>query len=452
MADQPEINNRIGFHYYPDTLHYRDKDLQTWLPELKAMGAAWITLVAHPERAIPEPFISGLLSSRIEPVIHFQLPLPCAKRLPSLELLLETYARWGVRFAVLFDRPNLRQAWAPSAWTQSEVAEQFLDFYIPLASRVMDAGLRPVFPPLEPGGNYWDTVFLQTALRGILRRGNNQLLDSLVLSAYAWTGSHPLDWGIGGPERWPLTYPYRTPDGSQDQLSFRIFDWYLQIASAELGTTRPLLLLRTGYSPKQYPVQVNGQPDHNQHAQLMMEIAKAMHPVTDTADNTGVGIPPEVLACNFWLLAADSGSPYATQAWFQQDGIRLPAVAALRKLASDRSSLPVSTTNVERQLPTSADKYKASLTPPQTDIRPIPHYLLVPLYAWGISDWDLETIRPIIEKFHPTVGFSIEEAQLAKRVTIAGDSRAFSEKELQQLRNAGCVLDTIEVGGKLVPV
>jgi len=42
MADQRKITNRIGFHYYPDTFHYREKDLQTWLPELQGLGAGWL--------------------------------------------------------------------------------------------------------------------------------------------------------------------------------------------------------------------------------------------------------------------------------------------------------------------------------------------------------------------------------------------------------------------------
>lgn len=84
--------------------------------------------------------------------------------------------------------------------------------------------------------------------------------------------------------------------------------------------------------------------------------------------------------------------------------------------------------------------------------RPITHYLLVPLYAWGISEWDMESIRPVIEKYHPTVGFSIEEACLADRVTIAGGSNAFSEVDFQRLREAGCSLEILETGGSLVAV
>ena len=35
---------RIGFHYFPDTLHYRDVDVNTWLPELQALAASWLTV------------------------------------------------------------------------------------------------------------------------------------------------------------------------------------------------------------------------------------------------------------------------------------------------------------------------------------------------------------------------------------------------------------------------
>jgi hypothetical protein len=455
MADQREITNRIGFHYYPDTFHYREKDLQTWLPELQALGAGWLTLFAHPERAIPEPFIAGLLSNHLEPILHFQLPLPSPTRLASLELLLETYARWGVRYAVLFDRPNIRRAWAPSAWTQSEVVEQFLDIYTPLAERVLQAGLTPVFPPLEPGGDYWDTTFLQAALRSLQRRGRSEMLDAFTLGALAWTRGHPLDWGAGGPERWPMAIPYATPQGSQDQLGFRIFDWYLQIVAAELGSTRPLFILRAGSSGEAHAAL----PDPQTHTETALEIAQAL---TEPGSGAADQIPPEVKACNFWLLAAAAGSPHAAQAWFQPDGSRLPAAAALRRWTVSQGrfahhpepveATPIGspTTNQAEQESNRTGHAKTIGAAAARRPHPITHYLLVPLYAWGVAEWDMESIRPIIEKFHPTVGFSIEEACLADRVTVAGGSKAFSETDLQRLREAGCSLDIIAAGGELV--
>ncbi len=47
---------RLGFYYYPDTLHYRESDLCKWLPTLQDLGASWITLVTPVKRAIPETF------------------------------------------------------------------------------------------------------------------------------------------------------------------------------------------------------------------------------------------------------------------------------------------------------------------------------------------------------------------------------------------------------------
>ena len=43
--------SRLGLHYYPDTFHYREQDLATWLAELQALGVGWLTLIAPSERA-----------------------------------------------------------------------------------------------------------------------------------------------------------------------------------------------------------------------------------------------------------------------------------------------------------------------------------------------------------------------------------------------------------------
>ena len=41
-------------------------------------------------------------------------------------------------------------------------------------------------PPLEPGGSYWDTAFLRTALTTLQRRKPELVRGGLALSAYAW--------------------------------------------------------------------------------------------------------------------------------------------------------------------------------------------------------------------------------------------------------------------------
>ena len=457
-------NIRLGFHYFPDALHYRDSDLETWLPELKALGAAWLTLRAPIERAIPEAFIRGLQDAKIEPILHFHLPLGFQYKIDSLSLMFQLYARWGVHYAALFDRPNDRTAWAPSAWAQADLVERFLDIYLPLAEQVVDAGLTPVFPPLEPGGDFWDTAFLRLALRGMKRRGHTRLIESLVLGAYAWAGNCPLDWGAGGPERWPEARPYQKSEFIEDQRGFRIFDWYLPMAQAELGCTRPILLLGAGSRPGDQTDPHSPAVDRSAHAHRNLAIARLAASDWDARPPTTQGepalpdlyktaplepMPPEVLACNFWLLAAAPGDACAPHAWFQPDGTVLPAVGALRQwYAGLRRSTEAPTRPAPAQMEIEGRKgLPSGPFPPlrgETHPHPIAHYLLLPLYAWGAADWDLEFARPFIQEFHPTVGFSVEEASMASRVTLAGSEFAFPEDTVARLEAAGCVVERLE--------
>ena len=110
----PPQNNRIGFHYFPDHNHYRESDLYTWLPELKTLGASWLTLDSPPNRSIPEFFINGLIDNGIEPILHFKLELNKPLLVDELELLFHSYARWGVNYIILYDSPNRSGSQAPN--------------------------------------------------------------------------------------------------------------------------------------------------------------------------------------------------------------------------------------------------------------------------------------------------------------------------------------------------
>jgi len=338
---KPLTRSRLGMHYYPDSLHYRESDLLTWLPELKGLGAAWLTLQAPPDRAIPEPFIKGLIKAKIEPILHFLLPLTHDFDYSALNLLFDVYARWGIRYVILFDRPNQQEAWPASAWAQSDLVERFLDIFLPVANQALQAGLAPVFPPLEPGGDYWDTSFLQAALQGIQRRqsrhstGEVNLLDALHLSAYAWADGHPLDWGAGGPACWPGVRPYLTPEGQQDQRGFHIFDWYLAHAQAALGAPCPILLLAAGQRLPTSPHNLVSEAEELEHAAANRTIAERLATGANL-DAPAEPISPYVLACNFWLMAAEPGDPHAPQAWFQPDGYTLPVVDAIRQFTSNQ--------------------------------------------------------------------------------------------------------------------
>jgi len=458
LTPSPLKNSRIGFHYFPDTYHYRESDLHAWLPELQAIGASWLVLQAHNERAIPEFFLQGLLAAHIEPILHFHLPLAKGMDEENLQLLFDNYTRWGVHYAILFDRPNVRESWPAAGWAQSDLVERFLDLYLPAAELLVSCGLYPVLPPLEPGGDYWDTAFLRAALNSLKRRGSPALMDRLVLSAYAHAGNRPINWGAGGPERWPGTRPYTTPAGSQDQRGFRIFDWYLTLSQAELGQTRPVILLEAGSALGAKIEPDLPEIDRATHMIRNLQIARAlqsdgMQASIDHAAGRSSAfetepiepVPEEILACNFWLLSADEESPHASQAWFQPDGATLPVVASFRQWVAHQPKFRSPTNHWATK--GSIDRAPGQAGTTEARSHPISHYLLLPLYEWGIAEWHLDIIRNFVKKYHPTIGYSLEEAKLAERVTVIGDPQIFTDELILKLGAAGCEVERISGDG-----
>lgn len=503
---------RLGFHYFSDTLHYRQYDMETWLPVLASLGAKWLTLPAANQRAIPESFIRSLIQWGIQPVVHFSdLPLSQgALAAGDVRLIAQAYASWGVRYVAWFDHPNARAAWG-GAWSQGELVERFVDAFLPFARLSLELGLQPVLPPLQPGGDYWDVAFLRRALKSFVRRGETAVLDNLVLGADAWVNEGGLDWGAGGPQRWPDARPYVCPPDCQDQRGFRIFDWYSAIAREETSRSLPIILLRAGKRL------AGAGPTHADlplaerllHAQLHQTLARCLD-----GESCGAATPPpEVLACNLWLLAAEPDDPLASQAWFVPGQEPLPAagalqqwvrsvrcapapvetqnptacpspattppttsamqpVASLRKPASQTPTSPLASLLHdalfgEQECLTATPALDAAKNPPAAPapvspaINPesslpgkaapaISHYVLLPLYAWGAANWDLALIEPMLSASHPTIGFSLAEAQHAARVTVVGGEGAVSVDALEMLRRSGCLVERILDDGTLI--
>lgn len=417
----PAAGDRFGMHYFANTTHYHAADLRTWLPKLRSLGAKWVVLPVTPDRNIPEDFVISLLQAGIEPILHVQLSLEKSAKTEDLQTLFEAYANYGVRYVVLFDRPNLRSRWPRSGWTQRGLVSRFLELFQPAAYAAIDAGLTPVFPALEPGGDYWDTAFLRSALEAMEQNGEDILLDKLALAAYAWAGDKPLTWGEGGPERWPATLPYATPENSQDQRGFRIFDWYNAVSAAAIGRELPLIVLAAGVQP-------NGAAD----AARMQEIAKEI-------DN----LPANVVAANMWVLAADAGAPEAAAAWFDASG-EPNAVAEAWLGHTPAAAVEPELTVVEEQFSFEEPATRAHSLPivedaPVTGARPIRHYLLLP----NSAEWSLDRAKDFIAKYQPTIGYSVQEAKHAQRVTLAGGLQSFSDDLIRALIQAGCQVENL---------
>jgi hypothetical protein len=441
----PQRNSRLGFHYYPDTLHYCESDLQYWLPELQAMGASWLVVKSPVDRGIPEYFLRGLIDAGIEPIIRFESTLSDSPDPAMVTPLLNAYAHWGVNGIVWFDRPNARTSWAASDWAQQDLVERYLDRFLPLANATVQAGMAPILSPLEPGGSYWDTAFLRTTLESLRRRKQTAVLHRLVLSAYSWTHQHPLNWGAGGPDRWPAARPYLPKEGEEDQCGFRIFDWYNAIAEAVLDRPRPMILFEAGsHGAAQY----SSQPlDAQSYAQSVLAISKLLDGESVREPNNPLvmldSISDDVVSCNLWLLTAAAADPNLDVAWYADREPQLPIVERLKIWnAEDR------VIKKDRHYQSAAKSMGSPLpNTASTPNHPIRHYLLLPTYEFGVADWHLNIIRPYIKKYRPTVGFSLTEAALASRVTIVGNAKTIPDDVLESLRQTGSFVERINGDG-----
>ena len=172
--------SRIGFYYFPDKDHFSLEDLEKWMPELDQLGASWLVVQASVSRMIPEIFLSSLIDLQISPILHFIFKPEQQIETRVLHALLAQYAEAGVRHAVFYDSPNSRTQWSNAGWSQSDLVERFVEVFIPAANLAVEVGIQPVFPPLEPGGHYWDTAFLSSSIQAIIQRNEVELLKKMA--------------------------------------------------------------------------------------------------------------------------------------------------------------------------------------------------------------------------------------------------------------------------------
>ncbi|MEX2144248.1 MAG: hypothetical protein WD740_06610 [Anaerolineales bacterium] len=420
-----ELGKRLGMHYFEDSDHYSQADLDLWLPVLKKLGVNWTVLQAPVDRAIPQEFIEVLVASQIQPIIHLNISLVTESSVDEFAPMFRAYASWGVRHVILFDRPNLRAVWPGQAWTQRDLVDRFLARFVPLAHAALEAGMIPVFPALEPGGDYWDTAFLRSALETMTANGEGLLLETMALGAYAWTEDKPMTWGAGGPENWPATMPYYTPEGSQDQRGFRIFDWYNAISRTVLGRELPVVIVGAG---------VQRESAKKLDAKVGTRAIKIIETLARPADpNKNNAVPANVLACNLWLLSAEEESQAAHSAWFELNS---------KPTKIGREWIDWQKGEVETKSTPPVGHRAVDSASPQNSALADSHYLLLP----STMDYPMEAIRAFLhENSSAIVGASPAEAANAARVTLAGGMQAFPDDVVKNLIQAGCTIHALRL-------
>ena len=147
-------------------------------------------------------------------------------------------------------------------------------------------------------------------------------------------------------------------------------------------------------------------------------------------------VPPQVIGCNFWVLSATNDDENINNAWYKPNGSRLPIVDQLKEWFASGG-------------PNQAKSAKSILSNILNfnGVHPISHYLLLPNYEWGNSEFRMETIRPFIKKYQPTIGFSPVEASHAKKVTVIGGPSTIPDAIIDGLLAAGCIVEQISGDG-----
>ena len=167
-------------------MHYTEKDIQRWLPALKEINAQWLVIQSPINRAISEEFIRSFSDSGIDLVIDFNAPLSAQLDWHDLELLLAFYGKWGAKYAMLNQHPNQKEAWTGNKWGDAHLIDSVISDFIRFGSLCLENNIRPVFPLLTPGGDYWDLAFLKTALVKLKKEAPLAIQNNFILSAAAW--------------------------------------------------------------------------------------------------------------------------------------------------------------------------------------------------------------------------------------------------------------------------
>ncbi len=307
---RPRGDTGIGFHWFPDYRHYEQRCFDMFVPELEAMGASWLVVLSDGLTPIPDWFLRGLIEQDIEPIIRIFTPFVTFIDQSGLRRVCRHYASLGVHYVHVFNEPNLRIEWAE--WNPTSLPTRFMDHLIPCLETMHGVdGIVPVFTPLSPGGDYWDTSFLKTALAVLNQRGKEFLYDKMAVGIHNYAFNKPLTWGKGGSIRWKCARPHQRVPGCEDQTGFCQFEWYDEIVRRRIGRRLPLIGCENG-------VRLGDADDPRSPA-----INEALH----AERSAGIcqmmmdGEVPYYFFNNaFWLLAAEDENPFAHHRWYKPDG------------------------------------------------------------------------------------------------------------------------------------
>ncbi len=425
------LPNRFGFHYFPDCRHYTEKDIQRWLPALKEINAQWLVINSPINRAISEEFIRSFSNSGIDLVINFNAPLSDSFDWHDLELLLAFYGKWGAKYALLNLHPNQKKSWTGNKWGDAHLIDTVVGDFIHFGSICLENNIRPIFPLLTPGGDYWDLAFLKTALLKLKKEAPLSIQNNFILSAAAWDGNKSLDWGAGGQSSWPNVKPYKFPKDSQNQLGFRTCEWYAPIANEVFGKNIPILLLQAGVSNDPLDAESSFQSSGLDKLLAIYHLVKGEN-VYESFDGSRLLSPisSDVIGCCFYLLSSDIDA-HKTLQWFSPDGVRLPPAQAIYIAEQGGQNKQPEIEPIESQI---RENFRHN------------RYILIAEELQPETPALLELLHPYIEKFRPMIGYSVAEAKRSAMILAIAPSFGPEPADFELIRNNGSLVKVIRPG------
>ena len=142
-------------------------------------------------------------------------------------------------------------------------------------------------------------------------------------------------------------------------------------------------------------------------------------------------VPENVLAGCFWLLSAAPETQFHNDAWYKGDGITLPAVQTIQAWIAERNEEQPTYKSLPAEPEEVITKRKSSL---------IKHYLLLPSKGDITGNYCLKDIQSYFTQHKPTIGFSIDEAVLAEKITILDDTFAYPNEVIERLQGTDCTI------------
>ena len=440
-------SKKLGFHYYKDSGHFDDPSLDYWLPKLQAAGTSWLVIYAPENGEIPENFIIRLREARIEPIVVLNYSISQPPAIQIFQQRMAYYHSIGIHMVQFFNRPNMKSSWSPEEWIKPGLVTRFTRKFADYAIVSIREKVIPLFPLLEPGGDYWDLAFLRSSIKQIKKEYSESILTNLVFSASACLNRHPVSWNEAGPAAFPASVPYE--NRQIDHRGFYLYNGYEEILRHELGKNVPLLLMNGGMWDANAGI---FDVVTKESKQQYLNILNMLQEVTLKGESR---IPPYILSCCVYKLPSTEslsaaavpessipGSIFGTEQKSFMSGSRSPlqSLKNFFKNLKDFNFLAI-----PERIGTNIATIFKQLGKILFQGESLKEYFLLPEVSSLFTEDQLNVIRQYIKLHKCSSGNDLNEALASKNVIMIDDQALYPAYMLRQLRDRGCAIQTVSL-------